>query len=46
MTQVGRVVRIGSPDELREAEALADYDGIIVMDASDWTVIPAGLYPT
>ncbi len=35
------MVRIRSAEDLREAESLADYEGVVLMDAADWKIIPA-----
>lgn len=40
--QVGRVRTLASPEDLRAAEREAGAaDGVVVMDASDWQIIPA-----
>jgi hypothetical protein len=36
--QAGRIVRISGPEDLRAAEALAGYAGVVLMDAADWKV--------
>lgn len=41
-SQVGRVRLLASPDDLRAAEReAAAAEGVVVMDASDWQIIPA-----
>lgn len=42
MRQVGRVVEVGSRSEVETTEGLADSDEVIVFDAKDWQIIPAG----
>lgn len=41
--QVGRITHIRSKQDVKAAEAFAETDGAVVMDASDWQIIPAGL---
>jgi hypothetical protein len=35
---MGRIVSISGPQDLRAAEALAGYQGVVLMDAADWKV--------
>ena len=40
--QAGQIVRIRGSAELKAAEGYADTHGVVVMDADDWQIIPAG----
>ena len=44
--QVGSLVTISSKEELASAESLCDTDGKIIMDSTDWRIIPAGNGPS
>ena len=40
--QVGSLVTISSKEDIASAECLCDSDGKVVMDSTDWRIIPAG----
>ena len=42
LLQVGSLVTISSKEDIASAESLCDSDGRIVMDSTDWRIIPAG----